>query len=409
MPDMLKGIKRAGTKKLFKSLDLRHIKDIIGVRRCGKTTVMHQIMDELICDGISAKDIILLNFDDFEINNASFEQILKEIYKINPDMQYIFLDEIQQKNSWEQWVRTLYDTMKFRQIFVSGSSSSVLSSDMSRVLTGRHISFETYPFSFAEYLRYHGWIRFDRDFLAANKAKILHYQKKYLEDGGFPETLGRSDAERKEVLTNLFNDIIARDVVSRQGADPDIAKKVAYYIISNSGKEFSLRRIADSLGIAVGTVSKYISYLNESFMTFETGLFSHKLSMQFRHNKKAYCIDTGLMNSVAFKCGRETGRQMELAVFLELKRRGREIYYWKGEKQKEVDFVVRDGGELELMQVCASVEDAGTRERETSSLLSAMESLGLRGGTIITEDHEGSETTNGKEICFIPLWKWLLK
>ena len=127
MPPSLTGISRDITVDIIKSLGTPHIKDIIGVRRCGKTTILYQVAEHLISQEVQAKNIMFLNFDDPSINAASFEELQKEIFKINPDTSHIFLDEIQQKAGWERWVRTLYDTKKFQWIFISGSSASLLS------------------------------------------------------------------------------------------------------------------------------------------------------------------------------------------------------------------------------------------------------------------------------------------
>ena len=403
----LSGIKRDILDNLFKTISLTHIKDIIGVRRAGKTTVMYQVIKSLLTE-IESKDIAFLNFDDSEINEASFEDILKSLAKINPEIKYLFVDEIQQKPNWERWIRTLYDTKTFKQIFVSGSSASLLSQDIGRILTGRHLTFTVFPFSFKEVLEFIKWEKFDMDFLEYNKNKILYYQRNYIKNGGFPETLGKNDSERKIILTNIYNDLLARDISSRFGASYNIVKKISYHLLSNITKEFSYRSVSNSANVSVETVEKYLGFLKESFILFTLDFFSYKTKVQFKQNKKIYCIDNGLRNAVSFKFSEDEGKLYENQVFIELKRRNEEIYYWKY-NGGEVDFVVKkDLNVKELIQVCYDIKDEKTKKREIKSLIYASKELKCNNLIVITEDYKKEEKIDDKKIKYIPLWEWLL-
>ncbi len=408
MPPSLIGIRRDITEDIIKSLGTPHIKDIIGVRRCGKTTILYQVADYLISEGLQAKDIMFLNFDDPSINAASFPDLQREIFKINPDTSHIFLDEIQQKEGWERWVRTLYDTKKFQRIFISGSSASLLSQDMGRVLTGRHITFRATPFSFMEYLKKIGWEDLSPDFLAYNKDKLLHYLNAYLEAGGFPETIGLDDFGRKLVLTSLYNDILARDISSRYGASFDITDKICRFMLTNPGALYSGNSVAQATGTAAETAEKYIGYLKESLLIHELPIFSFKLKTQFKQNKKTYPVDTGIRNAVCLRFSNDTGRLAETIVFLEMRRRNLEVYYWKSQEGYEVDFVIKEGQRVaELIQVAWDVRNDATRKREERALESAMEELNVDSGMILNEDEEKSLEKNGKIIKYMPMWKWL--
>ncbi len=409
MSPSLTGIRRDITEDIIKSLGTPHIKDIIGVRRCGKTTILYQVAKHLTSQGVRSKDIIFLNFDDPSINAASFPELQKEIFKINPDISHIFLDEIQQKTGWERWVRTLYDIKKFQRIFISGSSASLLSQDMGRVLTGRHITFGATPFSFREYLRKRGWEDFTPEFLAYNKDKLLHYLSAYLETGGFPETVGLDDFGRKQVLTSLYNDILARDISSRYGASFEITDKICRFMLTNPGALYSSNSVAQATGTAVETAEKYIGYLKESLLIYDLPIFSFKLKTQFKQNKKTYPVDTGIRNAVCLRFSHDKGRLGETVVFLEIRRRNFEVYYWKSRDGYEVDFVVKDGQKLtELIQVAWDVRDDATRMREERALQCAVEELDIDSGIILTEDEERSVEKNGKLIKYLPMWKWLL-
>ena len=408
--NVLCGIRRDILPEILKIIKLPHIKDIIGVRRSGKTTILYQLIKSFLDEKIKPKDIVFLNFDDSEIDASSFEEILTSIGKINPEIKYLFIDEVQQKNGWERWIRTLYDTKKLKQIFVSGSSASLLSQDIGRVLTGRHITFSIFPFSFKEYLKFFEWKNFNIDFLKYNKNKLLHYQEDYIKNGGFPETIGKTDSERKIILTNIYNDVLSRDISSRFGASYDIIKNLSYHLLSNMSNEFSYRSAANSTGLSVETIEKYLDFLKESFMILTIDAFSYKTKVKFKQNKKIYCIDTGLRNAVSFKFSEDLGRTVENVVFIELKRRNKEVYYWKDKTGKEVDFIIKEGLKIkELIQVCWDVNNKKTKEREVKSLLEAMNEFKLKQGIVITEDYENEKKINGKTIIFIPLWKWLLK
>lgn len=405
----LSGIEREIFPYILKSLNLRHIKDLIGARRSGKTTIMYQIVKSLLNKSTNPKDIIFLNFDDPALNEVTFDDIIKSIEKISPNAKYLFVDEVQQKSGWEKWIRVLYDIRKFNQLFISGSSASLLSQDIGRVLTGRHLTFVVFPFSFKEVLKFNGWEKFDIDFLEYNKNKLLHYQEDYIKNGGFPEILGKEDSERKIILTHSYNDIISRDISAKFNADYYIVQRISYHLLSNISKEFSYRSIANSTGVSVETVEKYLSFLKESFLILTLDFFSYKTKIQFKQNKKAFCIDTGLRNAVSFRFSEDIGKLTENVVFIELKRRGKEIYYWKDKSGKEVDFLVKDGLKVkELIQICWNIEDINTKKREIKGLLAACKDFKLKSGLIITEDKEGEEIIGWNKITYMPLWKWIL-
>ncbi len=409
MPPSLTGIRRDITQDIIKSLNTPHIKDIIGVRRCGKTTILYQVADHLVSQGLQSKDIVFLNFDDPSINAASFEELQKEIFKINPEISHIFLDEIQQKTGWERWVRTLYDTKKFERIFISGSSASLLSQDMGRVLTGRHITFNATPFSFREYLKKREWGGFSPESLSYNKDKLLHYLSAYLETGGFPETIGLDEFGRKQVLISLYNDILARDISSRFDASFEITDRICRFMLTNPGATYSSNSVARATGTAVETAEKYINYLKESLLVHDLPIFSFKLKTQFKQNKKTYPVDTGIRNAVCLRFSQDTGKLAETVVFLELKRRNAEVYYWKSQDGYEVDFLVKKGQKIAgLIQVAWDVRNEDTQKREERALDYAMEELDVNTGIILTEDYEKTREENGKTIKYMPMWKWLL-
>jgi predicted AAA+ superfamily ATPase len=404
----LSGIQRSVTTTITETLSIPHIKDIVGVRRSGKTTTLYQVINLLVTKKIDPNNIMFLNFDDPDIHAVSFEQLIKTMGTINPCISHVFFDEIQQKNEWERWLRMMYDTKKYQQLFISGSSASLLTQDVGRVLTGRHISFIVFPFSFKEYLAFHGLTKFTSEYLEYNRNTILHYLYSYLDGGGFPEVIGKNEYQRKTILTNIYNDVLSRDIASRFNASYDIAQKVGYYVLTNNAREFSFRSIARATDLSIETVEKYLGFLKQSFIILTVDVFSYKTKVQFKQNKKIYCIDTGLRNAVSFKISEDRGRLAENLVFIELKRRGKDVYYWKNGKG-EVDFVVKEGLEpTSLIQVCWDITNEKTKKREIDNLIEAMHTLNLGQGLIITEDYSGEEIAGKKKIRFLPLWRWLL-
>jgi len=405
----LSGIRRSITEKITTTMTLLHIKDIIGVRRSGKTTTMYQIIDTLFNQKINPQNILFINFDDPDINATSSEQLEKTIEQLNPHISHVFFDEIQQKKEWERWVRTLYDTKKYQQLFISGSSASLLTKDVGCVLSGRHITFIVYPFSFKEYLLFVNWEKFTPDYLEYKKNTLLHHLNTYIQGGGYPEVIGKNDFQRKLILTNIYNDIISRDIASRYNASYEITQKISYYLMSNIGKEFSFRSIAHATGLSIETIEKYLNFLKESFLIFTLDVFSYKTKIQFKQNKKVYSIDTGLRNAVSFKFSEDYGRLSENLVFIELKRREKNVYYWKNNKA-EVDFIVTEGNKPnDLIQVCWDTSNEKTKKREINSLVDGLQTFNLQKGFIITKDYENQETVDKKTIEFVPLWKWLLR
>nr|MDO8114239.1 ATP-binding protein [Candidatus Sigynarchaeota archaeon] len=401
-------INREITEKIVTVLKLTHIKDIIGIRRSGKSTVMTQLIESRIKGGNAPDSMILLNFEDPVIKMASFTDLQNTIFLINPNIDFLFLDEIQEKPGWEQWVRTIYDTKRFDAIFISGSSASLLTAEIGRVLSGRHLSFVLYPFSFGEYLHFYQWTDFNIAYISKELARVNHYLEKYLLNGGFPEVVIQEESHQRRILTELFMDIIFRDIIARHPADADKVQALAIYFLTNWTRTFSYNKIASALNLHVETVEKYLSYMEEAFLVFILNRFAYKLRTQYREEKKIYVIDAGLRNYIAFQTTKDHGKSAENAVFLELKRREQEIYYWK-EGNHEVDFVITLGAEVkELIQVVWDLKEESTRKREIDGIIAAAKEFKIDQGTVITFNMESEETIEGIRIRYVPLAVWLL-
>ena len=390
------GTERLSLPLILSELKIPHIKDIIGVRRCGKTVLMYQIISKLIELDIPAKNILYLNFDDPELTDI--EETIKTSLHINPDISHVFLDEIQNIKKWEKIIRVYYDRKKFKQIFVSGSSASLISRDIGKTLTGRHITKIITPFSFKEYLIKQ---RIEKPIDISNREKVIHYLEIYLKNGGFPETIGTDQLTSKSILIDLYNDILSRDIVSRFEADLDIVKKIGYYLITNIGVLFSYNSVARALNLHYDTVKKYVPYFEEVFIFFIVPFFSWKIKTIMKKDMKCYSIDTGLRNAVSFKFSDDLGKLAENLVLIELKRRNKDVFFWRG--KREVDFVVREESKLTAINVTYTNEISN---REKEGLLDFKEKYTNVNLVIITKE---LEKTGEDGIEFIPLWKWLLK
>lgn len=388
-----------------------------GVRRSGKSTIMLQIIKELLSKGVKPTDIIYINFEEpFFIENKK-NNILEKIYniyreQINPDrFPYIFLDEIQEISNWEKWVRAKID-LKEAKIFITGSSSKLLSAELSTLLTGRNISFTVQPLSFKEFLEFKGVkISKHKTWLVNNKAIIKNLLKEYMKFGGFPEAVLRKNSNAKEILLKqYFEDILYKDIVARhQIRDVETLKNIAYFYLTNMANLVSYNKIKNILDVPMDVVRSYSSYLYESFLVKDVLKHSFKVKEQLRNPKKIYAIDTGLRNVVSYRFSEDFGRIAENIVFTALAGKGSEIYYYKN--LGEIDFVAKRGAQIEeLVQVSMiNAEDKKTAQREIRALEDGMTNLKVNKGTIITGDWEESIRISKGIISAVPLWMWLLQ
>jgi len=378
------------------------IQIISGIRRCGKSTLVQHIRENNIEKNYSINfdDNRLVGFtgDDFEKLNEAFN----ELYE--PERTFYF-DEIQNIEGWERFIRRLYN--EGNKIYITSSNANILSKELGTHLTGRNIQTELYPFSFNEYLRFKGIQPGKNDFYSAEKStQFKKAFRNYILDGGFPEFLQTS---HPLYLKNLYENIIYKDVIARYNIrNVKTIIEMIHYLISNISKETSYNALKNVFGLSNAiSVKEYISYFENAYLIFSINKFDFSLKKQLANPKKIYSIDTGLANSVSFQFSDNFGRQLENAVFLQLKRKGYEIYYHKN--KHECDLIIRENGKIKsAFQVCQSIENSGTKSREINGLLEAMRQYDLYEGFILTEDEEDIIKLNDLTIHVIPVWKWLL-
>lgn len=390
-----RGIKRdVNTGKHLRS---KQVSVISGVRRSGKSTLLLQIAD-------ACKDFHFVTFDDerlFGFQISDFNNLMIALEKTGHSKNYFF-DEIQNVQDWERYVRRMHD--QEYKLFISGSNSKLLSSELSTHLTGRYIKTELFPFSFAEYLFFHNIDPSDKT--TANLGRIISFFDSYMTGGGFPEMIITGE---REYLMRIYEDIIYRDLIVRFGIKNVTGfKNLVRYLFTNFTKETNYNSLAGILGFSSTTsVRDYISFLSESFMVFELYRFDNSLKRQYQSNKKIYVIDNGLRNAVSFRTGLDTGRMLENMVYIELRRREVESWFYKTRSGLEVDFLLH-GKNMELLQVCLNLADPETHMRETAALTESMAELGLKESFILSYNEKRDLKTKSGAIHIIPTWEWML-
>lgn len=377
----------------------RKISVITGVRRCGKSTLLKQIADK-------SEGFYYLNFEDerlLDFVSADFDTVLEIFYELYGEGKIFLFDEIQEVKAWEKFIRRLFE--QGEKIFVTGSNAKLLSSELSTALSGRHLRIELYPLSFSQYLLWNKF-KFKENYTTKDKALIAGHLREYLEFGGFPEIIA---SRSKEELRQLYQDILIKDLLVRfKIRDSKSFREIALYLLSNTASPISFNSLAKIIGIkSVTTVKNYVDNFSEAYLFFSLFKFDYSVKKQLINDRKIYAIDTGIINAIAFKFSANSGHILENIVFLELKRRGQEIYYHKN--KKECDFILRKGTKIfAVIQVAYSLADKKTREREISGLLEALSVYKLKEGLIITFDEEDEENIGDYKIKIVPVWKWLI-
>jgi predicted AAA+ superfamily ATPase len=378
---------------------------ISGIRRCGKSVLLHTLRNQ------AKESDYYINFDDDRLVPfalTDFDVLLEAFIELFGVQNTFYFDEIQNIEGWERFVRRLHNAQK--KVFVTGSNAKLLSAELGTRLTGRHITVNLFPYSFREYIQHRAPSTLDIEHLNSTDIALLKkYFSEFMKLGGFPEYLLN---EQKEYLHQLYENILYKDIIVRNRIPLEKPiKELVYYLASNNCKEFTYNSLRKLIGLAsANTVSDYCHHLETSFLCFTLNRFSYSLKEQVHYAKKIYFIDQALAETVGFKFSEDHGRVLENVVFLQLKRQSKEIYFHK--LTKECDFLIREAYHVSMaIQVCVSLKQQETRQREINGLLEAMDLYKLDEGVIITEDEEEQivEIYNSKRfvIKVIPCWKWL--
>ena len=385
-----------------KYLNNEEIIIISGVRRCGKSVLLQQIRDRL-----PQKDYFF-NFDDDRLGNftvENFQQLYEVFIELYGEQNYFYFDEIQNIAGWEHFAKRLYNSGK--KVFITGSNARMLSKELGTYLTGCYIAIELYPFSFSECLDFREQQHLLGDISGTiARGEIQSAFNDYLKQGGFPIYLKSEDGI---VLKTLYDNILYKDVMVRnQIVNEREVKELVYYTVSNIGKPLTYTSLAKVIGVKnPTTVKNYLEYIENTYLLFSLSKLDYSVKAQLRNPKKVYAIDNALVSRLGFHFSGEEGRLLENMVYIELRRRGGEVFYHNS-GSAECDFVVRDGFRvMQAIQVCYLLDSSDTREREIRGVQDAMDTYQLLEGTIVTNTHEEEVKCGDKIIHILPAWKWL--
>lgn len=380
------------------------IKVVIGPRRAGKSVFALQMLKTA-----GDPNFAYINFDDERLRPPlNLDELLAAIIQVYGETKTVFFDEIQNAEGWELFVNRLQ--RRGYNIVLTGSNAHLLSQELSTHLTGRYHEFRLLPFSFLEYLAVRAFEVDERLEARERQGLLLKLLDDFLLCGGYPDIIVAGDPPA-DYLRTLFDSILFKDVVKRHNVrDATKLYDVGQWLIGNIAREYTCTSLNKALGFrSVNTVDQYVGYLLEAFLFMSVTRYSPKAKLRMTAPRKIYGYDTGMINAIRFRTGRDTGRLLENLVAVELYRRGFEFYSYKTGSGKEVDFLVRSTGEADqLIQVCYDLADGKTRQREIQALYTAGIGLQHTGGTILTWDEAGQENIDGFNICLKPAWKWLL-
>ncbi|MCA1915483.1 ATP-binding protein [Methanospirillum hungatei] len=380
-----------------------------GVRRSGKTTLLLQLLHELLKNGeVDPKKILFVSFDEPLISSLKdpIGQILTRYHsEICPHEDgYLFFDEIQQVPGWERWLKALYDRKKYK-IVLSGSSSHLLESKTASLLSGRYLQIPVFPLTFPEFLEFSN-IEIPKTRIDEVRMKyhLMEQVRSYLNIGGFPRiVLEKDPMVQKELLKGYYDSIVSRDIIlNAQVRQVKVMQDLLYVMFSSLSSPFSYRKLASRFSIDPTTIREYIGYITDSHLLSELMFFSYSVRVQNVHTKKIYCIDNGIRNAISFQFSSDTGKLVENTVWIHLNSLGVPLYYWKGEG--EVDFVIKHTDNSLTSINVTYTDDIPEREIKALSSFQDAFSENIRRRILITKDTEKEE----EGIEYIPLWKWLI-
>lgn len=394
---------------------------LIGVRRCGKSTFMFQLMQRLLERGVSRANILYLNFFDdrlHELKHASPSIVMEAYYSLYPEKKneepvYCFFDEIQALKDWEPFIDRLMRTEKC-EVFITGSSAQMLTREIATQMRGRALSWELFPFSFREFLDFHD-IEHCGMLSAKKRLMIQKAFENYWTRGGFPEVAGVDRHLRIKIHQEYLNAMLFRDLIERHNiSHPRALSDLTHWLVDNTASLYSINRLTaylQSLGHKVpkASVSDYVNWLEDAYCNFSVRIFDASIARANINPKKIYSIDHSFATSVGSGVLLNSGHLLENLVFMALRRLSADISYFKTNGGREVDFIARfhDRSRV-LLQVCESLVHSQTREREISALAEAMSELKLKAATIVTRNHDEEIKVEGRTIKVVPAWRFLL-
>jgi hypothetical protein len=397
------GIEREQLTEIARAVDLPHAVIISGLRRVGKSTLLAQLAHRLEKD-----QFYYINFEDdrflgFQAEDANdLYQVLLELFG---ERKVFIIDEVQNIPGWEHFVRRFMEIgIKF---YIIGSNASLLSRELGTRLTGRYVPVELFPFSFAEFLRFKRYVLPDLARLTtADTARLQRHLDEYLRLGGIPDALKYPDMA---LLRTLYDVVLYRDIATRYHIEEVRAlKELAFYLMNNPASQVSFNKLKEQFHLgSVNTIKNYIEYLENSWLIFTLNVYDYSVKRQQIAAKKVFPIDTGLASAVGFTFSANTGKLLESVVFLALRRKTAEVFYYTTPGGYEVDFYLPES--RQLIQVAQSLSNPATREREVRALVDAMHSLNIPQGMILTDANAEPIQEDGLRITIRSIAEWLLE
>ena len=361
---------------------------VTGVRRSGKSTLLDQWTSK------NGGKVVSVHFDDLRLASFSPDDFLL-LYEIVRERkaETLVLDEVQDVEGWERFVTGCLD--RRLRVMVTGSNAKLLSREFGTKLTGRHLNVELFPFSYPEFLRFTG--------KRASKASI----GEYLSIGGFPAYV---ESRQRRVLSELFNDILYRDIVVRYSLkDATPIKSLATFLLGHVGCRISPSRIKDAVHVAsASTVLEYFNYLEETYLVQRVPRFAASQKASMSAPKKVYACDTGLVTAIESVDDANFGHKLENLVYLRLRNSEDSVFYFSNDADEtECDFLVeRRDGTFSAVQVSWEL-NRDNEEREVTGIVHAMERFGLKEALLVTRDQSDLIRKDGRTIRVVPAWKWL--
>jgi len=396
------GIRREKLADLERVAHLPHAVVISGLRRVGKSTLLAQMAHQL-----GRESFYYVNFEDerfigFQPEDAN--HLYQLLVEFSGDRKVFLIDEIQNVPGWEHFVRRFME-MGFK-FYITGSNASLLSSELGSLLTGRHIPIELFPFSFKEYLRFSGHTPVNPEQMStAEKGMLNSDLAAYIEAGGIPIALRYPEIP---LLRNLYDDVLYRDIGSRYRIESVGAlRELAFFLISNPACPVSFNKLKAQLHLgSVNTVKSYIEYLENSWLIFTTHQYDFSVKRQQIAPKKIYAIDSGLCNAVGFGFSPNSGKLLENLVYLSLRQKFKEIYYFGTAGGHEIDFYIPEN--WQLIQVCQDMKHPSTRERELRAIGEAVQTIKVKSALILTNVNENDFTIQNIPVQVRSTAEWLL-
>lgn len=397
-------------------VESKKIISLVGVRRSGKSSLLFGIVNKLR-ETKPRENIIYINFEDdrlYPLELLHLDLILESYYELYPKKRdekiYLFLDEVQVVQNWEAYVRRVYDNENI-QLYITGSSAKLLSTEIATSLRGRTITYEIFPFSFQEYLKY------KEITVNLNSSKSLSFIKSelnnYLLDGGFAETINEDKAVSRKILSDYLELIVYKDIVERYNiTNRSLLKSLNKYCFTNIATLVSFTKLyndfkSQGFKLSKDTVFNYLSHLEDAYAVFTLPIYRNSIKEEQRNPKKIYAIDNGFKKIYDYAIGEDMSKLYENIVFLHLRRETKDLYYFK--QNHEVDFYARIEGKEYLVNVSYTIEDEKTKKREVDGLLEAMDYFSMNSAYLVTKEQEEIIEADGKKIYVLSLYKYLLE